>query len=298
MTPDRLLPVRSDWLYAFAQFAEQLNFTRAARSLHLSQPALHVQIAKLSAELGVTLYTRHGRGLALTREGQKLLAFARETAERDAAFVTALRGEEGTAPVVLAAGEGVFLYLLGEALRAFAQRARAPLRLLTRNHAGTTDAILAGEAHLGVASLDVVPDGVVAEALCDVGQVVVLPRTHPLARKRALSLGDLEGAALVVPPAGRPHRAMIARALQAAGVGWTVAAEANGWELLVHFASLGLGLAIVNAFCRLPRGTVARPLRGLPSVRYALLSREGATLRREVQALKTLLAAKVARTQA
>jgi LysR family transcriptional regulator, low CO2-responsive transcriptional regulator len=268
-------PLRSDWLHAFICFAEHLNFTQAARRLHLSQPALHVQIAKLSEELGATLYTRRGRGLELTREGTKVLAFARDAQERGAAFVADLRGEVGDEQVVLAAGEGAFLYLLGDAVRNFSRRVAAPLRLLTRNDTGTTDAVLSGEAHLGVASLDAVPNGVVAETLCDVGQVVVVPSAHRLARKRAVDLVDLRGASLVVPPAGRPHRAMISRALQGAGVAWTVAAEASGWELLVHFASLGLGIAIVNSFCRIPRGMVARPLRGLPAVRYSLLSRAG-----------------------
>ncbi len=120
------------------------------------------------------------------------------------------------------------------------------------------------EAHLGVASLDDAPDGVIVQPLCDVDQVLVVPRSHPLARKRSVGLAALEGLALVVPPVGRPHRAMISRALQAAGVSWTVAAEANGWGLILHFAALGIGAAIVNGFCRIPSGLVARPLRGLP----------------------------------
>ncbi len=61
---------------------------------------------------------------------------------------------------------------------------------------------------------------------------------------------------------------MLASALRNAGVAWSVAAEATGWALITHFASLGLGLAVVNAFCRVPSGLVARPMRGLPSVSY------------------------------
>jgi DNA-binding transcriptional LysR family regulator len=47
--------------------------------------------------------------------------------------------------------------------------------------------------------------------------------------------------------------------------------EANGWELMMRFAELGMGLAIVNDFCEPPRGTVKRKLVGLPSVQYHLL---------------------------
>ncbi|HVH46234.1 MAG TPA: LysR family transcriptional regulator [Labilithrix sp.] len=281
--------LRSDWLHAFVSFAEHLNFTRAARALHLSQPALHVQIAKLSEALGVPLYTRRGRALELTREGTKLVAFARETQERSSEFVADLRGGSSAGPVVLCAGEGTYLYLLGDAIRAFAKRRTATLRLLTRDRSGTLDAVASGEAHLGVSSLDVAPDGIVAEPLCDVEQVVVVSRSHPLARKRTVTLTDLEGASLVVPPEGRPHRAMISRGLQAAGVSWSVAAEANGWGLILHFAALGVGSAIVNGFCRIPTGMVARPLRGLPPVRYSLLTRNGAHPSGRVEILRRII---------
>ena len=55
-----------EWLDAFVTFAEHLNFTRAARARHLSQPARHAQVRKLSEALGATLYRRmekveHGR---------------------------------------------------------------------------------------------------------------------------------------------------------------------------------------------------------------------------------------------
>jgi LysR family transcriptional regulator, low CO2-responsive transcriptional regulator len=281
--------LRSDRLNAFLTFAEQLNFTRAAKLLHLSQPALHVQIAQLSAALGVLLYVRRGRSLELTREGTNLLAFAREARERSREFLANVRGESSANPVVLCAGEGTYLYLLGDAVRAFSKRRAATLRLLTRDRAGTASAVVSGEAHMGVASIEDPPDGVAVAPLCDVDQVLVVPRAHPLARKRGVGLADLEGLALVVPPVGRPHRAMISRALQAAGVSWTVAAEANGWGLLLHFAALGIGAAVVNGFCRIPSGLVARPLRGLPSVRYSLLTRRGAHPSGAAEALRRLI---------
>ena len=50
-----------DSLRAFRAFAEQLNFTKAAELLHISQPALRVKIAKLSRQLETALYVRQGR---------------------------------------------------------------------------------------------------------------------------------------------------------------------------------------------------------------------------------------------
>jgi DNA-binding transcriptional LysR family regulator len=137
-----------------------------------------------------------------------------------------------------------------------------------------------------------VPLGLDARPLTDVGQALVLPVKHPLARKRRIRLADLAGTCLVVPGHDRPHRQLLARALGDAGVPWEVAVEANGWELILRFVELGVGLAVVNDCCRLPRGLVARPLAELPRQRYFVLRRKGAPpTGASAQLARTLLAA-------
>src|SRR5689334_8215711 len=109
----------SMWLGSFAVFAEHLNFTHAARVLHISQPALYLQVSKLAAEVGVPLYRRVGRQLELTAAGVELAAFARDARERSSRLVEELRTGQSHLPVTLAAGSGAFLYLLGPAIKEF-----------------------------------------------------------------------------------------------------------------------------------------------------------------------------------
>jgi len=109
-----------------------------------------------------------------------------------------------------------------------------------------------------------------AYKLATVAQVLVMPRDHGLAAKHTIRLTDLRGARLVVPPAGRPHREMLSLMLQSADVAWEVAVEASGWELMMQFVRLGLGIAVVNAYCNIPKGLVSRPLPDLPSLRFQL----------------------------
>lgn len=271
MTDRKRSPPRSEWLEAFACFAEHLSFTKAARAMHLSQPALHVQVTKLQEALGAPLYAKQGRSLVLTREGIAVLAFARDAEERAAELFASLAGEGDKSTVTLCAGEGAYLYLLGGALRSFARKGRFSLRLLTRDRSGTIDAVRAGEAHLGIAALDAPPEDLNAERLCDVGSIVVMPSAHRLAKKRSIAFRDLDGEPLIAPPQGRPQRTALELAFRSAGAALSVAIEAVGWELCIHFAGLGLGLTIVNDFCRVPRAMVARPLRGLPPARYWVL---------------------------
>jgi len=259
-----------DALAAFAEFAEVRNFTRAAQQLHLSQPALHTKIANLAQTLGVSLYERRGRQIEITDAGRRVQRFARELADSAKDFAAELDSSRDRAPVVLCAGEGAYLYLLGGGIRAHRASTKHPLRLETAGGEGTLDAVMSARAHLGVAALEHPPRQLDVVPFTRVGQVLAVPARHRLAGTRAARLRDLEGTLLVVPPQGRPHRSMIANALQSADVKWDVAVEANGWELMLHFVRLGLGVAIVNECCRMPAGVAARALPELPAVQYHL----------------------------
>lgn len=275
-----------DGLRAFAVFAETLNFTHAAERLHLSQPALHVKIAELAKNLGRPLYIRQGRRLELTCKGHELAAFALEMNQRVGTFLDVFQERDQARPLVVAAGEGAYLYLMGPALKAYA----GPLQLLTTRAAETLEAIRSGHAHLGVGSFAPPAEGVQLSPLCRVGQVLVIPAGHRLARQRSVRLKQLNGMALIVPPSDRPQRQTLSAYLQ--GVEWTVAMEASGWPLVLHFVKLGLGAAIVNSFCPLPRGFVGRPLPELPEIVYEMALPRG-YVRPEALKLAQVLASKV-----
>lgn len=76
------MPVDWSRLKLFKAVAEAGSLTEAARRLGMSQPALSRQIQQIEAEAGAALFHRHARGLALTHEGEQLLAASRDMAER------------------------------------------------------------------------------------------------------------------------------------------------------------------------------------------------------------------------
>ena len=266
-----------------------MNFTRAAAELNISQPALHVKAGKLAEWAGQPLYRKVGRNLVLTPAGEMVAAFAREERERLQAFTGELRAGESSRPVVLCAGAGAYLYLLGPAISRFSQNAAHPLKLLTGDRDHTLQTVLTGQAHLGVTVPGTTPAGIAAETLTDVGQMLVMPGNHRLSKKRRVTLADLQDEALIVPPQDRPHRVMLDRMLMNAGVAWRVGVEANGWELTMHFARLNIGLAIVNSCCHIPAGLTGRPLPELPKVRYQIVRRARVRQHAGVETLRTLL---------
>jgi len=267
--------VNYDWLFSFVVFADHLNFTRAAEALHITQPALHAQIRKLSEDVGATLYRREGRSLLLSPEGRRLAAFGREVQARGSDVLAQLRGEHSRSPVILASGQGAFLHLLGPALKRFPKE-RWPLRAVSMSGPDTIQAIRDARADVGVAVLSNTPSDLECQAMRRVGQIVLLPRGHRLSKRRSLKPNDLDTESIVVAPEGSPHRVMLSQALATAGAKWSVAVEATGWELMIQFARCGLGVAVVNDFCPVPRGLVGLRLGGVPDVEYHVVTRPGA----------------------
>lgn len=277
-----------DWegLETFVAFADHLNFTKAAKAIHLSQPALHTRIQKLQKELGQTLYVRKGRRLFLTPAGEAVARFGREEIERKELFLEDLREGDKHKPLILVAGEGAYLYLLGPGIQRYLQKQSNRLRLYTKSGPEVFAYLQEGRAHIGVAAGHNAPTGLIATELCEVTQGVVCPKNHRLASKQELDWSDIEGESLILPDETRPHRKRIAEGLQEAGVSWQLAMEANGWEVMLSFASLGLGITIVNSCCRIPPDMVYRPLTPLPTLRYRLYHQPQQTQRRGLQELK------------
>ena len=258
-------------LEAFAVFARHRNFTHAANELHVSQPALHTRIRKLESRLGARLYLKHGRQLRLTDAGERLAAFANDTKDRAADFLESLDAAPPR-PLVLMAGSGAYLYLLGEPIRRILRKGHE-LRLLTGDASATLAAVRDGSADIGVTALTVPPDDLDCELLAQYPQTLITRADHRLADRRSVKLKDLQDEALVVPPKDRPHRQQLERSLLDHGIRWSVAVEAEGWELLVHFVRLGIGPAVVNGSVRTTGAVRKIPVKDLPPIRYYVVAR-------------------------
>ena len=111
-------------LFLFRAVAEARGFSRAAESVHVSQPAISMQVGELEAQLGLTLFHRLPRGVKLTAAGQLLLDYARrlgalaDEAERAMAEVKGLcRGR-----LAVGASTTIGVYLLPDLLGDYRRR--------------------------------------------------------------------------------------------------------------------------------------------------------------------------------
>lgn len=122
-------------LRAFEVSARHLNFTRAADELNLTPTAVSQHVRKLEERLGVALFRRLPRGLALTDEGQALLPELAETFARMARLLDGVRAPRPRATLSIGVVATFAVGWLLPRLRAFhAQHPHIDLRLSTHNN--------------------------------------------------------------------------------------------------------------------------------------------------------------------
>lgn len=131
-------------LKTFAAVARYKGITGAAQELHTVQSNVTQRVRALEAELGVTLFSRHSRGMELTRAGQRLLPYADRVAALIEEAQTATRGEEdAAAALTIGSMETTAALRLPRLLARYRQRhARVAISLQTGPTADLVEAVL------------------------------------------------------------------------------------------------------------------------------------------------------------
>jgi len=184
----------------FIAVAEHLNFHKAALHLHVAQPPLSRQIRQLEEFLGVTLLIRDKRKVELTTAGHVFLEEARklilQTSRAAAAARHAQKGESETVRIGIASGLGGAVSKV-----VFEHRCRFPVieiecRDLFSNF--QNEALRKHEIDIGFLRPPVDQVNLHCELLYEEEFVVILPKTHRLAKRRSLRLKDIANEPLIV----------------------------------------------------------------------------------------------------
>lgn len=190
----------------FVAVAEELSFTRAARRLHMAQPALSQAIRRLERQLGVTLFVRTSRMVALTTAGATLLAQSRSLLQDAEHVVRATQASASASAngIVVGVERATNRPLVGPAFAEF--RARCPDGCVVSHHTDwitQVECVVDGTADVAFVLHPVSHEHVETVTLLTVPRAVVVPADHPLAERTAVSIGDLRDEILAFP-AGAP----------------------------------------------------------------------------------------------
>ena len=235
-------------LHYFSVVAEELNFTRAAQRLSMSQPPLSNQIRALEEELGTPLFLRGGRTLQLTEAGKVLYRRASQLldlAERTQEEVSSLAmGLSGT--LCLGSVAGLAPFLAARWLAGF--REEYPLvRFETVN--GSSDDIIdqiqRGYIELGLIAAPYDDEHLEGIPVGDEPWCAIMSRRNPLAAEpeKPLPLKELAGQPLIVPHR-RSRVDEIRSWFQQAGAEPTIIGEHSNYVDVLAMASADVGISI------------------------------------------------------
>jgi DNA-binding transcriptional LysR family regulator len=240
----------------FVAVAEELHFGRAALRLHIVQPALSKQIASLEHELGVQLFQRTKRHVALTEAGDVLLEDARQIlAQADGAVMRAnqaSRGEIGSLTIGFIAP--VLWELLPRILRRY--RSRYPeVRLFLKDlhNSESVDGVLSKQLDLAFVRL---PIELRPELSCltvhEEPVILAVPDNHPFAARGRVSLADLADEPIImIPRSQEPVLFDYYTSLCAdAGFSPKIVHEVNRITVAVGLVAGGLGVTFVPSSAR------------------------------------------------
>lgn len=237
-------------LRAFAVLSGVGSFTRAAAALHTTQPALSAQIRELEGALGVRLFDRNTRSVALTTTGRELLPVVDKILGDLDGVVAHARdiASRSIGKVAVAALPSIAATTLPHTIARF--RAAHPGIVVALHDAlagGVADLVRDGAVDFGISGAIVSDPALVFEPQGTDRMVAVLPPDHPLARTRRLTLSALTGIPLVLMDRQSSVRVIVDRAYAAHGTVPLPAYEAAFMATAMGMVRAGLGVTVLPA---------------------------------------------------
>jgi DNA-binding transcriptional LysR family regulator len=266
----------------FVAVAEELNFTRAAERLHLSQPALSKQIRGLETTLRAQLFRRDRRQVELTAAGTALYAVALGLL-RDWDDGVAVVGDAAAqdarvlrAGTLTAIGRGLYPAITDQ----FAKRQPGwRVELRTYGWGDPTAGLRDAATDVAFVWLPMDAADIESEVLAAERRFVAISARHPLAGRQAIEFAEIAGEPMAALPASAGAQRDFWLAVDArGGQPPRVAAEVNAADEKFEIVSSGAAITLLaegNADVYAREGIVCIPVTGLEPARLAIAWRRG-----------------------
>ena len=230
-------------LRQFLNLAEALHFGKASEASHVSPSALSRSIQQLEAEVGVALFARNNRTVALTHEGRMFLPWAREALTQWEQIRNTLMAEadELHGEVSMYCSVTASYSFLFEILSAFRRdHPHIEIKLHTGDPELAIARVLGGEEDIAIgARPDVLPNGLAFKPIATSPLVFIASKDHPQANSRNWTTTPM-----ILSESGLA-RSRVDAWFRARGVQPAIYAQVAGNEAIVSMVSLGFGIGVV-----------------------------------------------------
>jgi LysR family transcriptional regulator, cys regulon transcriptional activator len=229
---------------------QNFNLTDAAKALFTSQPGVSKAIIELEEELGVDIFSRHGKRIrGLTEPGRLVLA----SVELIMQEIDSLKriGKEYAAhdsgSFTIATTHTQARYMLPKVVQAFMQKfPKVRLSLLQGNPKQIADMVKNGQADLAIATESIAAvDGLITLPCYQWEHVLVVPPEHELLQSKAVALDEIARYPLITYDAAFAGRSKIDHAFTLRELKPDVLLEAIDADVIKTYVELGMGVGII-----------------------------------------------------
>jgi len=238
-------------LFIFHTVARLGSFTRAASDLSISQPAVSIQVKELERSLDTTLLIRMRSGVSLTDTGETVYDYTRRIFTLADEMTNAIQDLTGLESGRLTIGSSTTPgeYILPFAIGKFRERyPKVEVSLAISNTRSVIDQIMSRELDLGMAGAPVDIRGLASFLYVNDEVVLVVAPTHPLARRRRLTVQDIVDEPYLMREAGSATRRAAEEHFASMGSRVRVVMELGSNEAVKRAASAELGIGVVSKF--------------------------------------------------
>lgn len=235
-------------LRVFTEVARHLSFARAAETLHLTPPAVTMQVKELEGHVGLPLFERSGRKVALTTAGEYMLVYARKMlatlkdAEDAAARLQQL--EVGTLTIGMVSTAKYFLpRLLAEFQR---EHEGIEIRLAVGNRDQLVSMLHGNEVDIAIMGRPPKELATRAEPFAAHPHVFVAPTDHPLLRIGHPTVSSLQPYGFILRERGSGTRAAMEKFFESSRVEPRVTMEMSSNETIKQAVMAGMGLSFLS----------------------------------------------------
>jgi DNA-binding transcriptional LysR family regulator len=235
-------------LRVFNEVARHLSFVRAAEKLHLTPPAVTMQVKELEGHVGMPLFERRGRQVSLTTTGEYMLVYARK-------ILATVKDAEDAAARLRRAETGVLTIGFVSTAKYFLMRLLAKFRAL---HPGVDIQISIGNrdqlvsmlqnSEVDIAVMGRPPKELLtrAEPFAAHPHVFVSAIDHPLAQREHLTVEDLRPYDFIVREKGAGTRAAMEKFFEDTHVDPRMKIQLHSNEIIKQAVMAGLGLGFLS----------------------------------------------------
>ncbi|MCF6460394.1 LysR family transcriptional regulator [Clostridium sp. Cult3] len=242
------MSIKLDLYKIFCEVAKCGSFSKAAKSLYMTQPAISQAIMQLESDLEVRLFTRTPRGVVLTNEGEILFEYVNsginliDVGEKKVMESKNLMAGE----LRIGVGDTISRYFLLPFLEKFhCEYPKIKLKVINRTTLELTDLLKSGEVDMAICNLPVKDFALEIIGLMDIHDIFVCGEKYKDRVSIPLSFNEIADLPLILLEPKSNSRLYVEKYIQSKGVKIEPEIELGSHDLLLEFARINLGISCV-----------------------------------------------------